>query len=105
MRTVVSVTNSVELPSAWGRLATSSKPPLPCCLPYSAAAVTAAAIAPAEVPPMFLKEYVFDNSTTAAGYTTPLVMPPFITMSQYLDGEELTGVFMKNLDVGVGLQT
>jgi len=29
--------------------------------------VTAAAIAPAEVPPIFLKQNVFDSSTTAGG--------------------------------------
>jgi len=48
----------------------------------SAAAVRLAAIAPADVPPTFLKTNVLAISQTAAGYTIPLVIPPFITMSQ-----------------------
>ena len=32
---------------------------------------------------MFLKTYWCASSDSARGYTTPLVMPPFMTMSQY----------------------
>ncbi len=43
-------------PSQLGRLSSSLKPvPVPCDFPCCAAATAAAAIAPAEVPPTFLK--------------------------------------------------
>jgi hypothetical protein len=45
-------------------------------------------MAPAEAPPTFLKRYVWAISHTASGYTTPLVIPPFITMSQLRVGFE-----------------
>jgi hypothetical protein len=48
----------------------------------SAAAATAAAIAPADVPPMFLSVKRYAMRKMADGYTIPLVTPPFITMSQ-----------------------
>jgi hypothetical protein len=74
---------------------TSASPANPACgpsasparqrrSPSAAAAATAAAIAPAEVPPMFLKRYSRASDSTALGYTIPLVMPPFMTRSQYL---------------------
>jgi hypothetical protein len=42
---------------------------------------------------MFLKRNAFDSSYTASGYTTPLVMPPFITTSQRRvgKGDAVTG--------------
>ena len=40
----------------------------------------------AEVPPMLEKRYTFDRETRASGYTTPLVIPPFMTMSQVFSG-------------------
>ena len=69
-----------------GSAASFWKPPR--SRPYSAAAAPAAAIAPAEVPPTFAKRYVRASSQSACGYTTPLVMPPFITTSQERVGSE-----------------
>src|ERR1700681_2308767 len=60
-------------------LASVSKPPH--SRPYSAAATNAAAIAPAEEPPTLRNRYRRARCVAARGYTTPLVMPPFITMS------------------------
>jgi hypothetical protein len=70
-------------PSSSGRRLSSANPAsLPdVCRRCSAAAHAAAAMAPADVPPMFLKRYLFDSSAISLGYTTPLVMPPFITRS------------------------
>ncbi|KAG0731029.1 hypothetical protein G6F23_015712 [Rhizopus arrhizus] len=41
-------------------------------------------MAPAEGPPMLLNRYSRASASTALGYTMPLVMPPFMTRSQYL---------------------
>ena len=45
----------------------SNAVPTPRCRPYSAAATTAAAMAPTEVPPMFRNRYLCASSRTAAG--------------------------------------
>src|SRR5215213_5320772 len=63
-----------------GIVAMRSYPPV--ARPNSAAAVIAAASAPADVPPILFSRYFLASSTTASGYTTPLVIPPFITTSQ-----------------------
>jgi hypothetical protein len=43
-------------------------------------------MAPAEAPPMLRNRYDRAISHTANGYTTPLVIPPFMTMSQHCVG-------------------
>ena len=50
----------------------------------SAAAAPAAAMAPADVPPMLRNRYCVDKRATAVGKTMPDVMPPFMTRSQNL---------------------
>jgi hypothetical protein len=48
---------------------------------YSQAAAITAAIAPADAPPTLRKTYFSLRRLIAAGYTTPLVIPPFMTRS------------------------
>lgn len=65
------------LPSKSGSSSSLSKPfASPRRRRNSAAAQPAAAIAPAELPPMHLKRYFFESPAISFGYTTPLVMPP-----------------------------
>ena len=51
-------------------------------------------MAPAEVPPMLIKRKRPARFVMACGYTTPLVMPPFMTMSQVRSSEAESGACM-----------
>ena len=76
-------------PISSGNAASRLKPP--SSRPHSAAATMHAAMAPADEPPMFTNLRVRASSHAASGYTTPLVMPPFITRSHSCATSALSG--------------
>ena len=84
------VNNFGSVGPIWSGSAASRLNP-PVSRPHSAVATMHAAIAPADDPPMFTNLWVRASSHAANGYTTPLVIPPFMTRSHSSGTSALSG--------------